>query len=112
MSPRIKRLHLGYAIVVGLVAVATLQLAACVASVRTPLSTPSSTPLSTPSATPSAAPPHTWSFTTETVAMHVNVLHQLGFHAQPRGNVEVIEQANGIVLIDSGGSPAGAEEVI
>lgn len=100
MSPLIKRPHLGYAIVAGLVAVVTLHLAACAASVRTPLSRPS------------AAPPHTWSFTTETVAMHVNVLHQLGFHVQPRGNVEVIEQANGVVLIDSGGSPAGAEEVI
>ena len=34
------------------------------------------------------------------------------FHLQGRGNVEVIEQSNGVVLIDSGGSPAGADEVI
>ena len=61
---------------------------------------------------PEAPPEHTWSFTTETVAPHVSVLHQTGFHAQPRGNVEVIEQSNGVVLIDSGGSPAGAEDVI
>lgn len=53
-----------------------------------------------------------YAFTNELVAPHVNVLHQVGFHTQPRGNVEVIEQANGVILIDSGGSPAGAEEVI
>lgn len=35
-----------------------------------------------------------------------------GFYLQPRGNVGVIEQSSGIVLVDSGGSPAGAEQVI
>lgn len=34
------------------------------------------------------------------------------FHLQGRGNVEVIEQAHGVLLVDSGGSPAGADEVI
>ena len=44
---------------------------------------------------------------------HVHVLTQANvFHLQGRGNVEVIEQSNGIVLVDSGGSPAGADEVI
>jgi glyoxylase-like metal-dependent hydrolase (beta-lactamase superfamily II) len=75
-------------------------LTACAASNLAPLSPPT------------VAPTPTWAFTAEAVAPHISVLHQVGFHAQPRGNVEVIEQTDGIVLIDSGGSPAGAEEVI
>jgi glyoxylase-like metal-dependent hydrolase (beta-lactamase superfamily II) len=44
---------------------------------------------------------------------HVTVLTQGDvFHVQPRGNVEIIEQSDGVVLVDSGGSPAGADEVI
>lgn len=42
----------------------------------------------------------------------VRVLHQPGFHVQPRGNVTIVAQAEGFVLIDSGGSPAAADEVI
>jgi glyoxylase-like metal-dependent hydrolase (beta-lactamase superfamily II) len=49
----------------------------------------------------------------EAVAPGVTVLHQNGeFHVQPRGNVVVIEQANGIVLVDSGGSPAAADQIV
>lgn len=51
----------------------------------------------------------------ETVAVlpQLHVLTQgNAFHVQPRGNVSVIEQTRGIVLVDSGGSPAAAEQVI
>lgn len=34
------------------------------------------------------------------------------FHLQPRGNVGIIEQSQGVVLIDSGGSPDAAEQAI
>ena len=49
----------------------------------------------------------------EAVASGVHLLTQGNtFHIQPRGNVGVIEQARGFVLVDSGGSPAAAEEII
>jgi glyoxylase-like metal-dependent hydrolase (beta-lactamase superfamily II) len=49
----------------------------------------------------------------ETVADRVHLLSQGNtFHLQPRGNVGVIEQTRGFVLVDSGGSPAAAREVI
>lgn len=49
----------------------------------------------------------------ETLSARVHVLTQGDtFHVQPRGNVEIIEQGAGFVLVDSGGSPAGADEVI
>jgi glyoxylase-like metal-dependent hydrolase (beta-lactamase superfamily II) len=49
----------------------------------------------------------------ETLDAHVRVLTQGdAFHVQPRGNVEIIEQRGGFVVIDSGGSPAGADEAI
>ena len=52
-------------------------------------------------------------FSIVSVGSHVHVFTQgNAFHLQPRGNVEVIEQNDGLVLVDSGGSPAGAEEVI
>jgi glyoxylase-like metal-dependent hydrolase (beta-lactamase superfamily II) len=52
-------------------------------------------------------------YETETVLPNLAVLTQGDvFHLQPRGNVSIIEQAHGIVLVDSGGSPAAAEEVI
>lgn len=53
-----------------------------------------------------------YGFTVEQVADRVSALYQRGFHVQPRGDVTVIEQSRGVVLIDSGGSPAGADEVI
>lgn len=57
--------------------------------------------------------PSGYSYVAEEVAPRVRVLRQREpFHVQPRGNVVAIEQAHGVVLIDSGGSPAGAEEVI
>lgn len=49
----------------------------------------------------------------EPLAEGVHLLTQGNtFHLQPRGNVGVIEQAQGYVLVDSGGSPASADEVI
>lgn len=49
----------------------------------------------------------------EELAPGVHLLRQReAFHVQPRGNVVVVEQSAGVVLIDSGGTPAGAEEVI
>lgn len=54
-----------------------------------------------------------YGYQAETLAPGVFALNQGdAFHVQPRGNVEVIEQAHGVVLVDSGGSPAGAEQVI
>ncbi len=54
-----------------------------------------------------------YGFQVERLAPGVHALNQGDdFHVQPRGNVEVIEQARGVILVDSGGSPAGAEEVI
>jgi glyoxylase-like metal-dependent hydrolase (beta-lactamase superfamily II) len=52
-------------------------------------------------------------YMSETLAPGVHLLRQRDpFHVQPRGNVLVVEQWRGVVLIDSGGTPAGAEEVI
>ncbi|MDH4108813.1 MAG: MBL fold metallo-hydrolase [Gammaproteobacteria bacterium] len=54
-----------------------------------------------------------YGFQAETLAPGVYALNEGNdFHIQPRGNVEVIEQSNGVVLVDGGGSPAGAEQVI
>ena len=52
-------------------------------------------------------------YQTEAVTPRVHVQTQGdAFHVQPRGNVEIIEQDRGVVLVDSGGSSAAAEEVI
>jgi glyoxylase-like metal-dependent hydrolase (beta-lactamase superfamily II) len=52
-------------------------------------------------------------FDSEALAPRVHLLTQGDvFHVQPRGNVSVIEQRKGIVLVDSGGSPAAAAEVV
>jgi glyoxylase-like metal-dependent hydrolase (beta-lactamase superfamily II) len=49
----------------------------------------------------------------ESLGANVHVLTQGNtFHLQPRGNVGIIEQTDGVVLFDSGGSPAAADEVI
>jgi glyoxylase-like metal-dependent hydrolase (beta-lactamase superfamily II) len=49
----------------------------------------------------------------ESLDAGVHVLTQGNtFHLQPRGNVGIIEQSAGIVLFDSGGSPAAADEII
>jgi glyoxylase-like metal-dependent hydrolase (beta-lactamase superfamily II) len=54
-----------------------------------------------------------YGYRAEQIAAGVYALNQGNeFHIQPRGNVEVIEQSNGVVLVDSGGSPDGAEQVI
>lgn len=54
-----------------------------------------------------------YGFQAETLAAGVYALNEDNvFHIQPRGNVEVIEQSDGVVLVDGGGSPAGAEQVI
>jgi glyoxylase-like metal-dependent hydrolase (beta-lactamase superfamily II) len=37
---------------------------------------------------------------------------QPGFHVQPIGNVTVIEQADGLVVIDSGGSPGSGRRIV
>jgi len=59
-------------------------------------------------------PPGTaYGYFAEPIAPGVTVLHQNDeFHVQPRGNVTIIEQAHGFVLVDSGGSPAAAVQVI
>ncbi|MEZ5994144.1 MAG: MBL fold metallo-hydrolase [Hyphomonadaceae bacterium] len=65
-----------------------------------------------PQLLPLAAGSH-YGYQAERIAPGVHLLGQGSeFHIQPRGNVGVIEQADGIVLVDSGGSPAGAEQVI
>lgn len=46
------------------------------------------------------------------VADGVWVLAQPAFHVQPAGNVTVIEQADGFVLVDAGGSPGAARRVV
>src|SRR5690348_3927935 len=62
---------------------------------------------------PAADDPTGFSYVAEQLAPRVFALHQREpFHAQPRGNVEVIEQNAAVVLVDSGGSRAGADEVI
>lgn len=59
-------------------------------------------------------PPGTaYGYFAESIAPGVTVLHQNDeFHVQPRGNVTIIEQANGFVVVDSGGSPAAADQVV
>jgi glyoxylase-like metal-dependent hydrolase (beta-lactamase superfamily II) len=55
----------------------------------------------------------TYHFSIDSLGAGVHVLTQGNtFHLQPRGNVGVIEQSDGFVLFDSGGSPAAADEVI
>src|SRR4051812_39561684 len=44
--------------------------------------------------------PTDYGFTSEQLAPNVFALYQPGFHVQPRGNVEVIEQSRSIVLVD------------
>lgn len=39
-------------------------------------------------------------------------LAQAAFHVQPAGNVTVVEQADGFVLVDTGGSPGAARRVL
>lgn len=65
-------------------------------------------------ATPNAFAQDTgFSYIAEELAPGVHVFRQREpFHVQPRGNVVMIEQRAGVVLVDSGGTPAGAEEVI
>lgn len=51
--------------------------------------------------------------TIEQVAPGVWSIHQRQpFHLQPSGNVEVIEQSRGLVLIDGGGSPGAARRIV
>lgn len=58
-------------------------------------------------------PSSVYGFKAEQVAANVHTLNQGDeFHLQPRGNVGIIEQSDGVVLIDSGGSADGAEQVI
>jgi glyoxylase-like metal-dependent hydrolase (beta-lactamase superfamily II) len=60
-----------------------------------------------------AADESAYSYGIESLGAGVHVLSQgVTFHLQPRGNVGIIEQRDGIVLFDSGGSPAAADEVI
>lgn len=57
--------------------------------------------------------PTGYRYVAERLARGVHLLRQREpFHVQPRGNVAVIEQRGGVVLVDSGGSSAAAEEVI
>jgi len=53
-----------------------------------------------------------YEFRSEALARHVRAFYQEGFHAQPRGNVTIIEQSDGLVVVDTGGSPTAASEVI
>jgi len=54
-----------------------------------------------------------YGYQAEKIAAGVYALNQGNeFHIQPRGNVGVIMQSEGVVLVDSGGSPDGAEQVI
>jgi len=58
-------------------------------------------------------PASVYGFQAEQVADGVYTLNQGDdFHIQPRGNVGIVLQSKGVVLIDSGGSPDGAEQVI
>lgn len=51
--------------------------------------------------------------TTEAVAPHVWVIRQAQpFHLQPIGNVAVIEQTDGLVLVDTGGSPGSGRRIV
>jgi glyoxylase-like metal-dependent hydrolase (beta-lactamase superfamily II) len=61
----------------------------------------------------SRAAENLYAYRAELLMPRVHLLTQGNtFHIQPRGNVGVIEQRDGIVLVDSGGSPAAAQEVI
>jgi glyoxylase-like metal-dependent hydrolase (beta-lactamase superfamily II) len=60
----------------------------------------------------SGRPLDPYAYVSEDIAPRVWVLRQAEFHVQPRGNVTIVEQRRGVVLIDSGGSPSGAEQVI
>ncbi|HEX6199442.1 MAG TPA: MBL fold metallo-hydrolase [Thermoanaerobaculia bacterium] len=48
----------------------------------------------------------------EAVAEGVWVLRQPAFQVQPAGNVTVIEQSDGLVLVDTGGSPGAGRRVV
>ncbi len=63
-------------------------------------------------ATAPVPPADTYGYVADQIAPSVAVLRQPSFHVQPRGNVGIVEQGAGVVLIDSGGSRAGAEDVI
>jgi glyoxylase-like metal-dependent hydrolase (beta-lactamase superfamily II) len=62
---------------------------------------------------PAPAQSNLYPYRVEQLAPKVHLLTQGNdLHVQPRGNVGVIEQRSGVVLVDSGGSPAAAEEII
>jgi len=47
------------------------------------------------------------------IADHVHVLRQgTGFHVEVIGNVTVVEQTDGLVLIDAGGTPGAGRRVV
>lgn len=46
------------------------------------------------------------------VADHVWALAEPSFQIQPIGNVTVIEQSNGLVLVDAGGSPGAGRRIV
>ena len=47
------------------------------------------------------------------IADHVHVLRQgAGFHVEVIGNVTVVEQTDGLVLIDAGGSPGAGRRIV
>ncbi|RJF85889.1 MBL fold metallo-hydrolase [Sphingomonas cavernae] len=46
------------------------------------------------------------------VTKGVWALVQTGFHLQPIGNVTIIEQADGLVLVDAGGSPGNGRRIV
>lgn len=48
----------------------------------------------------------------ERIDLHVWVLVEPRFQIQPVGNVAVIEQTDGLVLVDSGGSPGSGRRVV
>jgi glyoxylase-like metal-dependent hydrolase (beta-lactamase superfamily II) len=50
--------------------------------------------------------------TTTRVADGIWVLAQPDFVVQPAGNVTIVEQSDGVVLIDAGGSPGAARRVV
>lgn len=49
---------------------------------------------------------------TQSVAPHVWLLAEPSFQVQPIGNVTVIEQADGLVLVDAGGSPGAGRRIV
>jgi glyoxylase-like metal-dependent hydrolase (beta-lactamase superfamily II) len=49
---------------------------------------------------------------TQPVAPRVWTLFQPRFQVQPAGNVTIIEQADGLVLVDTGGSPGAGRRVV